>query len=356
MIRVGGTDMPYHRTVIVIAAFAAFVSSLPRESSAAEAAKGYGVVQRVTLGGEGRWDYLTIDPDAHRLYISRSSHVMVVDTETLKPVGDVPGTEGIHGIALVPELSLGFTSNGTSQTSTIFDTKTLRTTATVKVTGEKPDAILYDPATKRVWTFNGKSGNATAIDAASQKVMATVSLGGAPEFAASDLAGHIYVNLEDKSEVVAINAKTFAVEHHWPLAPCEEPSGMAIDRAHRRLFSGCRNKMMAVMDADSGKVVASVPIGSGVDANAFDPEAGLAFSSNGDGTLTVVHEDSPDRYTVVENVPTERGARTMALDTKNHRIYLVTAKVGPAPAPTAAEPHPRPPIEPGSFLLLVVGK
>jgi DNA-binding beta-propeller fold protein YncE len=349
--------MPYRRTMIAIAAFAALTFPSPQQSSAAEVAKaGYHVIQRVTLGGEGRWDYLTVDPDSHRLYISRSTHVMVVDTGTLKPVGEVPGTEGIHGIALVPELSLGFTSNGTTQTSTVFDTKSLKTLATVKVTGEKPDAILYDPFAKRVWTFNGKSGNATAIDAADQKVAGTVALGGAPEFATSDLAGHIYVNLEDKSEVVAINAKTLAVEHRWPLAPCEEPSGLALDRAHRRLFSGCRNKLMAVMDADSGKVVATVPIGSGVDANEFDPETGLAFSSNGDGTLTVVHEDSPDKFSVVESVATERGARTMTLDPRTHRIYLVTAHFGPAPAPTAAEPHPRPAIEPGSFTILVVGR
>jgi DNA-binding beta-propeller fold protein YncE len=207
-----------------------------------------------------------------------------------------------------------------------------------------------------VWTFNGKTGNATAIDAATQKVAGTVALGGSPEFATSDAAGRIYVNLEDKSEVVAIDARTLAVLHHWPLAPCESPSGMAIDREHRRLFSGCHNKMMAVMDADTGKVVATVPIGSGVDANAFDPGTQLAYSSNGDGTLTVVHEDAPDKYTVVENVPTERGARTMALDAKTHRVYLVTAKFGAAPAPTAAEPHPRPAMEPGSFRLLVVGK
>ena len=349
--------MPHRLAPIALAVLAAVSLAFPRVSPAAEAgAGGYRVLQRVTLGGEGRWDYLTIDPEARRLYISRSSHVMVVDADSLKPVGDVPGTEGIHGIALVPDLSLGFTSNGASGTSTVFDRKTLGTVATVKVTGENPDAILYDPAAARVWTFNGRSGSATAIDAADRKVAGTVALGGRPEFATSDAAGHIYVNLEDKSEVVAIDAKTLAVLHRWPLAPCEEPSGMAIDRAHRRLFSGCRNRMMAVMDADSGKVVATVPIGAGVDANAFDPDSGLAFSSNGDGTLTVVHEDSPDRYTVLENVPTERGARTMALDPKTHRIYLVTAKFGPVPAPTAAEPHPRPPIEPGSFLLLVVGK
>ncbi len=349
--------MPFRSFPIAVAVLAGILLTLPNASPAADAgSSGYRVIERVTLGGEGRWDYLNVDPDAHRLYISRSSHVMVVDTGTLKPVGDVPGTEGIHGIALAPELSLGFTSNGTSQTSTVFDTRSLKTVATVKVTGEKPDAILFDPAAKRVWTFNGKTGNATAIDAATQKVAGTVSLGGGPEFATSDAAGHIYVNLEDKSEVVAIDAKSLAVLHHWPLAPCEEPSGMAIDRVHRRLFSGCRNKMMAVMDADSGRIVATVPIGSGVDANAFDPETGLAFSSNGDGTLTVVHEDTPDKFTVVENVATERGARTMALDPKSHRVYLVTAKFGPAPAATAAEPHPRLPMEPGSFLLLVVGK
>ena len=324
--------------------------------AAAPDTSGYRVVQRLEIGGEGGWDYLAMDSAARRLYVSRSTHVIVLDTDTGAVVGEIPNTSGVHGIAIAAELGRGFTSNGRSSTITIFDLKSLKVLSEVKSTGENPDAILYDPTTQRVFAFNGRSGNATAIEASTGQIAGTIALDGRPEFATADGAGHLYANLEDKSMVVAIDSLKLAVEKRWPLAPCEEPSGMAIDRDHKRLFVGCSNKMMAVVNAETGKVVTTVPIGEGVDANGFDPGTGLAFSSNGDGTLTVVHEDSADQYSVVQNVETQRGARTMALDEKTHKIFLATAKFGPPPSPTSEQPRPRRSIVPGSFVILVVGK
>jgi hypothetical protein len=329
------------------------VSAIPPRAVAAPASD-YHLLKKVVLGGEGFWDYLTCDSAARRVYISRGTHVMVVDADSYAVLGDIPGTEGVHGIALAREFGRGFTSDGRANTVTIFDLQTLKIHGTAP-TGEGPDAILYDPASKRIFTFNGHGHDATALDAATGAAAGTIALGGKPEFAVADGEGHIYNNLEDKSEVVRIDAQKLTVTARWPLAPCEEPSGMAMDTEHRRLFIGCHNRMMAVMDADSGKVLATPPIGGGVDANAFDPETQLAFSSNGEGTLTVVHEDSPEKFTEVASVPTERGARTMALDPKTHNIFLVTAEFGPAPAPTPEHPHPRPTVKPGSFMLLVFG-
>ncbi len=323
----------------------------------AAAGPGYHVVKTYKLGGEGGWDYLTVDAGARRLYISRFTHVMVVDPDSGKSVGDIPDTPGVHGIALAPELGRGFTSNGREGTVTIFDIKTLAPIGSKVKVGENPDAILYDPATKRVFTFNGHSHDSTAIDAATGKVLGTIKLDGKPEFAASDSKGEIFVNIEDKSELVAIDPNKLEVKSKWPLAPCTEPSGLSIDRKTRRLFVGCDNKMMAVVDADTGKVLATPAIGDGVDATAFDDETGLAFASCGaDGVLTVVKEESPSKFSVAENVPTEKGARTLALDSKTHNVFVVTAKFGPRPAPTADNPHPRPPILPDSFVALVVGK
>jgi DNA-binding beta-propeller fold protein YncE len=313
---------------------------------------GYHLLKKVVLGGEGFWDYLSIDSDGRRLYISRGTRVMVVDADSFEKVGEIPNTEGVHGIAIAPDVGRGFTSNGRAGTVTIFDLKTLKVLGEAK-TGENPDAIIYDPASHRVFTFNGRSSDSTAIDAADGKVAGTISLGGRPEFAAADGNGQVYVNLEDKSMVAVLDSSGLSVKNKWPLAPCEEPSGMAIDRAHHRLFIGCHNQMMAVMDADNGRIVATPPIGRGVDANRFDSETGLAFSSNGDGTLTVVHEDSPEKFSVVENVQTQRGARTMEIDPKTHRVFLVTAEFGPPPPATAEQPRPRPTMVPGSFTLLV---
>jgi DNA-binding beta-propeller fold protein YncE len=318
---------------------------------------GYHVTQTYKIGGEGGWDYLTADANARRLYISRGAHVIVLDLDSGKNVGDIPDTPGVHGIALAPDLGRGFTSNGREGTVTIFDIKTLAPIGAKVKVGENPDAILYDPATKRIFTFNGRSQDSSAIDAASGKVLGTIKLDGKPEFAASDAKGEIFVNIEDKSELVAIDPNKLEVKAKWPLAPCTEPSGLALDRKNRRLFVGCDNKMMAVVDADTGKVLATPAIGEGVDATAFDDETGLAFAScGGDGVITVVKEDSPEKFTVAENVPTEKGARTMALDSKTHNLYTVTAKFGPRPAPTADNPRPRPQILPDSFIVLVVGK
>lgn len=326
-------------------------------STAASAAAGsvYQVVKTYKLGGEGGWDYLTADPEARRLYISRATHVVVIDLDSGNSIGEIADTPGVHGIALAPDLGRGFVSNGHEGTVSIFDMKTLATIAKVKA-GDNPDAILYDPFTRRVFTFNGHSHDSTAIDAAKGEVLGTIKLDGKPEFAVSDGNGEIFANIEDKSELVAIDPSKLDVKSKWPLAPCEEPSGLAIDRRHRRLFAGCDNKMMAIVNADTGKVVATPAIGEGVDATRFDEETELAFASCGEGVLTVIREESPDKFSVLENVPTQPGARTMELDSKTHNVYLVTAKFGPPPAPTADDAHPRRSILPDTFVVLVLSK
>jgi DNA-binding beta-propeller fold protein YncE len=317
---------------------------------------GYHLVQRIAVGGEGGWDYMLVDEGARRLYVTHGTRVVVLDADTGAVVGEIPDTSGVHGVALAPDLGRGFTSNGRSSTITIFDMKTLKPLSEVKSTGENPDAILYDPATRHVFAFNGRGRNATAIDAATGTVVGTLALDGKPEFAVSDGKGHIFSNLEDRSQIAVIDSRKLAVEKRWELAPCEEPSGMAFDRKRGRLFVGCANKMMAMVDTDSGRVVATVPIGEGVDANAFDPESDLAFASCGDGTVTAAHEDSSNKLTVVEVVPTQARSRTMALDGKTHRLFLAGAKFGAAPPPTADQPRPRPPMEPGSFEVLVLAR
>ncbi len=297
------------------------------------AADGYHRVQKITIGGEGGWDYLIADGSGGRVYVSHGTEVDVVDTKSGQVVGKITDLKGVHGIALATEFGRGFISNGQAGTVTIFDLKTLSKIGADVPAGKNPDAIIYDPASKRVFAFNGRSSDATAIDAEKGTVVGRVALEGKPEFAAADGVGHVYVNIEDQSKVFDIDARKLTVEHRWSLAPCEEPSGMAIDGAHRRIFSGCHNKMMAVMDADTGKVMATPPIGSGIDATAFDPGTGLVFNSCGDGTLSVIHEDSPDQYTVVENAKTQTGARTMALDAQTHHVYLSIADFEPAPEP-----------------------
>jgi DNA-binding beta-propeller fold protein YncE len=321
----------------------------------ASSGPGLHVVKTYAVGGEGWWDYLKIDPDSRRLYISRGTHVMVLDSDSGKIVGDIADTPGVHGIALAPHLGRGFTSNGREGTVSIFDLSTLKTIKKVQV-GDNPDAILFDPATNRVFTFNGHSQDATAVDAATGEVVGKIPLGGKPEFGVTTGAGEIFVNLEGKSEILALDPVNLKIKSTWPLAPCTEPSGLAIDVKNRRLFAGCDNKMMAVVNADTGKVITTVPIGEGVDANGFDPETGFAFASCGEGVLVVAHEDSPDTFSVAQIVPTQRGARTMTVDTKTHQIFLVTAKFGPTPAPTDQQPHPRPAMLPDSFVVLVVGK
>jgi hypothetical protein len=333
----------------------ALVTLLLATAALAASGPGYKVVNTYKVGGDGGWDYLTADSSARRLYISRATHVIVLDLDSGKAVGDIADTPGVHGIALAPELGRGFISNGREGTVSIFDLKTLATSSKVKV-GDNPDAILYDPATKRVFTFNGKSQDSTAIDATNGTVLGTIKLDGKPEFAASDGRGGVWVNIEDKSELVAIDPNKLTVKDKWPLAPCEEPSGLSMDKKNRRLFVGCDNKMMAVVNADTGKVLATPAIGDGVDATAFDDASGLAFASCGEGVLTVVRMESPDKFSVAENVPTQQGARTLALDSKTHNVFVVTAKFGPPPAATTENPHPRRTILPDSFVVLVVGK
>jgi len=321
----------------------------------AAGSSGYHVSKKTVLGGEGGWDYLTVDSKARRVYISRSTHVMVVDADTTAVVGDIPGTNGVHGIAIASGMDKGFTSNGRNSNVTIFDTKTLKVLGTAP-TGKNPDAIIYDPASKRVFTLNGGSNDATAIDAKTGTVAGTIPLGGRPEFAQADEKGHVFVNIEDKSEIVQFDSNKLAVENRWKIAPGDGPSGLAIDRKHRRLFSVCSNKLMVVVNADTGGVVTTLPIGQGTDAAGFDPETGFAFSSNGEGTLTVVHEDSADKFSVVDTVATQVRARTMALDAKTHQVFTVTAEFGPPPAATAQQPRPRPPMIAGSFTLLTVSR
>src|SRR5437588_3787511 len=315
---------------------------------------GYHTTKTAKVGGDGGWDYLTVDSKTRRVYISRGTHVMVLDADTAAVVGDIPNTNGVHGIAIAGDMDKGFISDGRDGNVTIFDINTLKVLGTAPA-GKNPDAIIYDPASKRVFAFNGSSKDTTAIDAKTGTVAGTIPLGGKPEFAVSDEKGHIFVNIEDKSEIVQFDSNKLTVENRWKIAPGEEPSGLAMDRKHRRLFSVCSNKMMVVVNADNGKVITTLPIGSGTDAAGFDPETGYAFSSNGEGTLTVVHEDSPDKFSVVENVPTQRVARTMAHDPKTHQVYLVTAEFGPPPAPTAERPRPRPSLIPGSFTVLILG-
>ena len=296
----------------------------------------YRVSKKLPIPGQGGWDYLIVDEAARRLYVSHGTQVEVLDVDSGRIVGKISNTLGVHGIAIAPELGRGFVSNGQTSTLTIFNLKTLKTIGEVP-TGKKPDAIIYDPATSQVFAFNGGSNSATVISAADGKVAGTVDLGGGPEFAVADGKGYVFNNLEDKSEVVKINSRELTVEQRWHLAPCEAPSSIAMDLSGRRLFIGCRNKVMAVVDADSGKILTTVPIGDHVDATAFDPDARLIFNSNGEGTITVVHQDTPDKYSVVQTVKTLPRARTMALDLKTRQLFLSTA-------------------EDGQFEILVVGK
>jgi DNA-binding beta-propeller fold protein YncE len=306
----------------------------------------YRLVNTWKLGGDGGWDYLNADSAGHRLFIARATRVMVVDTESGKQVGEIPDTAGVHGIALDYEIGRGFTSNGREDTVTVFDLKSLAVEKKIKV-GSGPDAILYDPFSKRVFTFNGKGTDrsATAIDASKGEVVGKIELGGKPEFAATDEKGTVFVNIEDASELVAFDPQKLVVKSRWKLTGCEEPTGLAIDRKNGRLFAGCGgNKKMAIVDAASGKLLATPDIGEGCDATAFDADRGLAFASAGDGTITVIKEEGSDKFSVAQTVTTQKSARTMALDAKTHQLFTVAAKVGPRPERK---------VEPDSFVVLV---
>jgi len=316
----------------------------------------YKVLRKIKVEGEGGWDYLAVDTIYNRLFISHATVVNVVDIESGKLLQTIPNTKGVHGIALAYNLNKGFISNGKDTSVTIFDLKSLKITGIIKVTGNNPDAILYDPFTKKVFTFNGRSSNATVIDALSEKVIETIPLDGKPEFSVSDSKGKVYVNIEDKSELCEINPVTMKVERCWSLDPGEEPSGLALDLKNKKLFSVCDNNKMVVSDIATGKVIASVPIGENVDGAAFDVSTGLIFSSNGDGTLTIIKQESPEKYSVLENVHTQKGARTITLNPKNHHVYLPTAEFGETPAVTPENPHPRPAVKSGTFVIIEVGK
>jgi len=316
-------------------------------------AQSYHVVKTLTLGGDGGWDYLALDTAGHRLFIARQDRVMVVDPAAGTVLGVIPGLNRAHGVAFDYASGHGFATSGADSTVTMFDLKTLRVLGRT-VAAIDDDGILYDPATRRIFTMNGDAGSATAIDPVTGRRIGAVDLGGKPEFGVSAGDGKLYVNLEDKSEVVEVDAQALKVTRHWSIAPCQSPSGLAIDRASHRLFSGCHNGLMGVSDAVAGKLVTTVPIGRGVDACRFDAGDHLAFASNGDGTLTVIREETPDTYSVVSNATTKQGARTMELDEATHRLYTVTADFGPAPAPTPEHPRQRPPVLPNTFALLVL--
>lgn len=322
-------------------------------ASAALHAQSYKVSGSIPIPGDSGWDYLLGDGESRILYVSHGVEVVLLDLDSEKITGKIEGMKRIHGIALAHEFNRGFISDGGSDEVVVFDLKSHQVLDKVKA-GTNPDGILYDPASKRVFAFNGRSSNATAIDAKNGKVAGTIPLDGKPEFPVSDGHGNVYVNIEDKSEIQKIDPKALKVTATWSIAPCEEPSGLAIDVKNHRLFPVCDNQKMAVVDASSGKVVTTVPIGDGPDAAYFDADKRVVFSSNGAGTLTVVKQESADKYVVVDNVKTERSARTMAMDPKTKKIYLPAASFGEAPAPTADNPHPRPKMMPGTFHLVVV--
>jgi DNA-binding beta-propeller fold protein YncE len=323
-------------------------------SARSEAAPGYHITHEVALPGDEGWDYLAFEQGGHRLFVSHGTRVLVVDTDAFKVVGELADTPGVHGIALAPDLGRGYISAGRANTIVVFDLKTLARLQEIKATGEHPDAILYDVASHRVFSFNGHGRNVTAVDATTNTVLGTIALDAKPEFAVSDGNGHVYVNLEDRHSVAVIDPQLLAVTSVWPLVGCEEPSGLAIDATRGRLYPVCANKVMAVVDSSSGKLLGTAPIGGGVDAAAFDPGTGLAFASCGEGVLTAVRAGKSGRPEVMQTVQTQHGARTMALDLATHRVFLVTANFAPAPAATPEHPNPRPAILPGTFRLLVL--
>jgi DNA-binding beta-propeller fold protein YncE len=316
-------------------------------------AQAYHLAHTYTLGGNGGWDYLALDTAGHRLFIGRQDRIMVVDPETGALLAEIPGLERAHGVAFAYASGHGFATSGGDSSVVMFDLKTLAVLGRAPA-AEDADAILFDPSTGHIFTFNGDAESSSVIDATSGKRIGTVALGAKPEFGVATDDGKLYVNLESTGEVAEIDAAAMTVTRKWSLAPCEAPTGLAIDQAHHRLFSGCRNGLMAISDALTGRLLTTAPIGRGVDACRFDPGTGLAFASNGEGTLSVVREVTPDSFVVAATVDTKRGARTMELDLATHRVYTVTAEFGPAPAPTTEQPRPRPSIVPGTFALLVL--
>jgi YVTN family beta-propeller protein len=336
-------------TLLAACIAALLVGAAPADAGHADAAS-YRVADRFPIGGDGKWDYLSIDSSSQRLYLSRGTHVVIVDTQTGHIAGDIPDTPGVHGIALAPQLGRGYISMGKSDRVKVFDLKTLAVIATIQV-GEKPDAILYEPQTRQVLVFNGHSSNASVIDAVADKVIATIALGGTPEFARADGAGNVYVNIENTNELAALDVKLQKVTGRWPLPGCEGPTGLALDSVHHRSFSACANSTMSILDLKTGRSVATVPIGAGVDGAEFDADSQSAFTANGEGTLTVVHEEDPEHFKVAQTLSTALGARTIALDGNRHKLYLPTAVFESA---TTEAGEPKGPVAPGSFFVLVV--
>jgi DNA-binding beta-propeller fold protein YncE len=331
---------------------ATFIWLCPTTSAAGNS---YHFLKEIPIGGEGGWDYLSIDSAAHRLYVTHSTKIVVIDLEKDSIAGEITDTPGVHGFALAPELGRGFSSNGNEAKVSIIDLKTLRTIAKI-ATGENPDAILYEPQRQEVYVFNGRGKSATLLEAKTGKVVANIPLPGKPEFATADgRAGFVYCNIEDKNEVVVIETQTHQIAASWPIAPGEEPTGMALDLTHHRLFVGCSNELMLMMNSTNGKIIASVPIGKGVDAVAFDPATQLAFSSNGEGTVTIAHEKSAEKLELIQTLATERGARTMALDSLTHKIYLTSARFEPTPSPGPDGTVQRPKFISGSAKVLIYG-
>jgi len=323
-------------------------------TSATSHSQQYTITNRISFPGDSGWDYLFADSASRQLYVSHGGDLEVIDLDSQKPVARISGMKRIHGIAVATDLNRGFVSDGGSNVVVVFDAKSRAELQRVK-TGTNPDGIVYDAPSKRVFAFNGGSQDATVIDASNGNVVGTIVLSGKPEFPVSDGKGNVYVNIEDKSEIVKINPQVMQVVKRWSLAPCEEPTGLAMDTTRDRLFAVCSNQKMVTVDANSGKVVATVPIGKGSDAVAFDAERKLIFSSNGqDGTLTIIKSASADNYSVAETFPTEKSARTLALDSKTHNLYLSTAQIAEPPAATPDDPHPRPKVIPGSFHVLVL--
>jgi DNA-binding beta-propeller fold protein YncE len=314
----------------------------------------YRIADKIHLDGDGGWDYLVVDDSTSRLYVSHGTIVQVVDIKKNKVIATIPDTKGVHGIALAMDFNKGFISNGKDTSVTVFDLKTLKVDTIIKVSGNNPDAILYDPFSQKVFTFNGRSSNSTVIDAKTDKVIGTINLPGKPEFSVTDGKGKIYVNIEDKSQVCQINPVSLRIEKTWSVKPGREPSGMAMDIDDHQLFIVCSNKMMIVLDVYSGKVISTIEIGEGVDGVAYDSALKKIYSSNGDGTLTVVKKENKNTFSVLENFPTQLGARTIALSPKTHRIYLPVAKYEAPPPATAENPHPRPAPKPGTFTVLVI--
>ncbi len=327
-----------------------------RVAAAGAQSPGYHQVKRITLGGPGRWDYFEVQQSTHRIFIPRGTHMMILNPDG-KLLQDIKGLEGTHGIVFAPKLKRAFTTNGDAKSVTIFNTDTLKPIQTVKLPDRAPDGILYDAASQRVFTMNDDPAtDSTAVDARTGKVLGNIPLPDKAETAQADGMGHVFVNIEDKGEMTEFNSKTLKVMRTWSLAPCKIPTGLSIDLAHKRLFAGCRSGVVAVVDYINGKVVATWPIGKGVDATRFDPETQLVFASCGDGTITVAHEDTPDKYTTVQTIKTEEGARTMAMDYGNHNVYTVTSDFGPRPAPTKDEPHPRPKVISSTFRFLAYSR